>query len=265
MTDEGEARLGLDAHQRTVMHRVLREEGASREHVVVYLSGAHAYGFPSPDSDLDLKAIHIAPTRLLLGLGRVVPTHDRMGIEEGVEIDYTSNELGHALDGVLRGNGNFLERVLGDAVIVRGPLLDSLVPLVQRSLSRRVLSHYRGFANNQRTELARRPTVKKLLYVLRTTLTGIHLLEAGEMLTDVRLTAPAHAIGGVDELVERKRAGERTPLQSEELARWSSRLDALFDALDLAAARSRLPAESPNVAELDAWLIQVRRSRLEST
>jgi RNA repair pathway DNA polymerase beta family len=35
-----------------VMKRVLREEEARREHIVVYLSGAHAYGFPSPDSDL---------------------------------------------------------------------------------------------------------------------------------------------------------------------------------------------------------------------
>ena len=42
-----------DAH-RAVMARVLDEEEAQREHVVVYLSGAHAYGFPSPDSDLDL-------------------------------------------------------------------------------------------------------------------------------------------------------------------------------------------------------------------
>jgi hypothetical protein len=31
------------------------------------LSGAHAYGFPSPDSDLDLKAIHVAKTADLLG------------------------------------------------------------------------------------------------------------------------------------------------------------------------------------------------------
>jgi predicted nucleotidyltransferase len=45
------------------MQRVLEEEQARREHVVVYLSGAHAYGFPSPDSDLDLKAIHVAKQR----------------------------------------------------------------------------------------------------------------------------------------------------------------------------------------------------------
>ena len=88
MTDA--ARLGVDTHALDVMMRVVAEEGAAREHVVVYLSGAHAYGFPSPDSDLDLKAIHVAPTAALLGLASPAPTHDRMGFVSGVEIDYTS-------------------------------------------------------------------------------------------------------------------------------------------------------------------------------
>src|SRR5439155_222433 len=86
---------GLTEHQAAVMERVLAEEDARRTHVVVYLSGAHAYGFPSPDSDLDLKAIHIEKTEALLGLDPPIATFDRAEIIEGVEIDYTSNELGH--------------------------------------------------------------------------------------------------------------------------------------------------------------------------
>src|SRR6185369_11024667 len=91
----------LTEHQRGVMARVIAEEEVRREHVVVYLSGAHAYGFPSPDSDLDLKAIHIAKTEDLLGFDAPPPTADRAEIIDGIEIDYTSNELGHALAGVL--------------------------------------------------------------------------------------------------------------------------------------------------------------------
>ncbi|MCC7541618.1 MAG: nucleotidyltransferase domain-containing protein, partial [Deltaproteobacteria bacterium] len=103
----------LSPSQRAVARRVIDEESHAREHVVVYLSGAHAYGFPSPDSDLDLKAIHVVPTRALLGLAAASSTSDRIGIEDDIEIDYTSNELGHALRGMLHGNGNYLERVLG--------------------------------------------------------------------------------------------------------------------------------------------------------
>lgn len=46
----------LDPKQRAVADRVLDQESAARRHLVASLSGGHAYGFPSPDSDLDLKA-----------------------------------------------------------------------------------------------------------------------------------------------------------------------------------------------------------------
>src|SRR4029079_16750085 len=86
------------------------------------LSGAHAYGFPSPDSDLDLKAIHVAKTSALVGFDPPQPTVERTEILEGVEIDYTSNEIAHALSGILNGNGNFIERVLGRSAFASSPL-----------------------------------------------------------------------------------------------------------------------------------------------
>ncbi len=49
----------LTSHQAAVVEEFLAEEKAKRTHLVISLSGAHAYGFPSPDSDFDLKAIHI--------------------------------------------------------------------------------------------------------------------------------------------------------------------------------------------------------------
>src|SRR5262249_37465146 len=132
----------VSQHQQAIGDRVIAEESARREHLVIYLSGAHAYGFPSPDSDLDLKAIHIAKTSSLVGLEPPQPTFDRAEIIEGVEIDYTSNELAHALAGILHGNGNFLERVLGRAVMTEAPMLEGLRPLVKATLSRRVHKHY---------------------------------------------------------------------------------------------------------------------------
>ncbi len=252
----------LTAEQVAVSSAVLREEEARREHLVVYLSGAHAYGFPSPDSDLDLKAIHIAPTADLLGFALPVPTVDRAEILEGVEIDYTSNELAHALSGILGGNGNFLERVLGRTVPHASPLLSELRPLVQRALSRRVHRHYRGFAMNQLGELAKKPTAKKLLYVLRTTLTGIHLLETGQLETDLTRIMGDYGIGDASELVERKRAGERVALEPAQLEAWQPRVAKLFDRLDRARESSLLAEAPPNERELHEWLLTVRRARL---
>lgn len=252
----------LTGHQNTVMERVLREEEARREHLVVYLSGAHAYGFPSPDSDLDLKAIHIASTESLLGFEPPAPTVDRAEVLEDVEIDYTSNEIAHALVGILNGNGNFLERVLGRLVPLVSPVLADLRPLVRRALSRRVHRHYRGFALNQRRFLEREPSVKKLLYVLRTTLTGIHLLRTGELEPDLTAIMREYDLADAAGLVERKRAGERTGLDPELLAAWTPRLDALGTRLDEAREASPLPEEPPNEAELRAWLLALRRQRL---
>ena len=253
----------LDPHQLAIARRVIAEESARREHVVVYLSGAHAYGFPSPDSDLDLKAIHVAPTARLLGLAPPAPTVDRAEIVDGVEIDYTSNELAAALAGVLRGNGNFLERILGEASLVTaGNLIEPLRDVARGALSRRVHRHYRGFAESQLRELDRAPTVKRLLYVLRTASTGTHLLRAGVLTTDLARLADELGLSGVPELIERKRAGERTPLDAAERDRWRARVADVLERLDEARDRSPLPEEPPNGAEVESFLVAVRRARL---
>lgn len=247
----------LTQGERAVMQRVLTEEEAQRNHLVVYLSGAHAYGFPSPDSDLDLKAIHVAPTRALLGFTVPVATIDRAEVLEGVEVDYTSNELA----GILQGNGNFIERVLGRTSALSSPLLAELRPLVQRSLSTRVHRHYRGFAQNQLRALEQQPTVKKLLYVLRTAVTGIHLLETGELEADLSRLMDRYALADAATLIERKRAGERTPLDSSQIEAWHPRIEALFHRLDHAFDHGVLPPAPPNEAELLEWLLEVRRAR----
>jgi len=252
----------LTVDQARVAERVVAEESAGREHVVVYLSGAHAYGFPSPDSDLDLKCIHVAPTAALLGLDAVQPTFDRAGIEEGVEIDYTSNELGPVLQRLLEGNGNFLERVLGHATIVGSALLDELRPLAQASVSLRCHRHYRGFATSQIRDFAHGPSAKRALYVLRTALTGMHLLREGTLVTDVNELLDAYGFADARELVLRKREGERVELTADEQARWHGRLGAAIEQLDEVRTRSALPADAPNRAEVSDWLVDVRRARL---
>ena len=102
----------MTPHERTIATAFLAAAGQKRETVVAALSGAHAYGFPSPDSDLDLKAIHIASTRALLGLRAETPPIEHTEFIEGVEVDYSSHEIGMVLASVLKGNGNFIERIL---------------------------------------------------------------------------------------------------------------------------------------------------------
>jgi predicted nucleotidyltransferase len=254
----------LDGKAREVAIRVVAEEEARRRHVVVALSGAHAYGFPSPDSDLDLKAVHLAPVRNLLGLSPQVETFERMEVIDGVEVDYTSNELRPVIAGILQGNGNFIERVLGALLPHTTPDNDELRVLVQAALSRRVHRHYRGFAASQRKafETGGSPTAKQLLYVLRTALTGVHLLLTGELRVDLRTNIDEHGFADARDLIEAKRQGERVVLDPAMRAAWMPRLDGLFDLLDRARTSSPLPEEPANHAALDQWLVATRMRHL---
>lgn len=251
----------LDAHTQSVLEGVVAEENARRAHLVIALSGAHAYGFPSPDSDLDLKSIHVESTSRLLGLTTPAAHVDRMEIVDGVEIDYTSNELKPALLGVLHGNGNYIERILGNLLVHAGADLASLKPLVRAALSRRIAGHYLGFAKSQRDAFAKETTAKKLLYVLRTALTGVHALRAGELVTDLSELCEPLGFPGARDLIATKRKGERVKLEGAEVAHWESEADRAIALLRAAPEASVLPPETPEAAarELEAWLLDVRR------
>ncbi|MEO7327467.1 MAG: nucleotidyltransferase domain-containing protein [Minicystis sp.] len=253
----------LSPHQRAIMERVIREEQAKRSHLVIALSGAHAYGFPSPDSDLDLKSIHTDPTARVLGLHSGTPHVDRMEVIEGVEIDYTSNELKPVILGILQGNGNYLERVLGPLLPFVSPELAELRPLVERSLSKRLFRHYLGFATSQLKAFQADGggSAKKLLYVLRTALTGAHALRTGTIVTDLQALLDDHGLPEARALIAEKRAGEKTRLSPELSARWLGEVNRVFTALELAHLRSHLPTEPDTGAALEDWLLSERRKR----
>jgi uncharacterized protein len=254
----------LSEHQRAVAARVLAEEGGRRRHIVVSLSGAHAYGFPSPDSDLDVKAVHLDPARKLLGFPSLSHAAERLEVIDGVEMDYSSNELGAVLLGVLKGNGNYIERFLSGYTF--SEVDDTLVALVRGALSRRVHRHYAGFGTQQRLEWEKtqRTSAKKLLYVLRTTLTGAHLLRTGEVVTDVTQLLERFGFGEALELVQQKTRGEKTVLPDDMIARWQARVPAAFEVLDQARDASVLPEAPTNSDALEDWLVRTRFAELRS-
>jgi hypothetical protein len=250
----------LGEHAAAVLERAVAEESAKRRHLVISLSGAHAYGFPSPDSDLDLKAVHVEETARLLGLGNVTLSFARLEIVDGVEIDYTSNELKPVLLGVLHGNGNYIERLLATLAPSAAPELDALRPLVRAALSRRIAGHYLGFATSQREAFAKDATAKKLLYVLRTALTGAHALDTGEIVVDLSEVCEPYGFGEARELIEAKRKGEHVKLGAVDAARWQAQADRAIARLRASIDASPLPAEPPeaSVRALSAWLLEAR-------
>jgi len=252
----------LTPKQAEVARAFVADRERERKHLVIYLSGAHAYGFPSPDSDLDLKCVHIAPTAQLVGLNPPDDPPDRIDIVEGVELDYGSNELSPVLRGVLKGNGNFAERILGNLALGGDlALLAKARAVVKPLMCRRLARHYGGFATSQLRAFDEKPSAKRALYVLRTAATGRHALAHGEIVTDVARLGefvPAE----IAELLAIKQRGERSELTADEVKVWRGRLTAAIDAVDSAWPTSVLPPEPPPdaVAALDEWLRETRRA-----
>ena len=251
----------LSDHQGEVARRFIEARERERAHLVVYLSGAHAYGFPSPDSDLDLKCVHVAGTRELVGLVPYEEPKDVIEVVEGVELDYGSNELSPVLRGAIKGNGNFLERILGELVLGGDrALLDEARAVVKPLLSRRVAKHYGGFAASQLKAFDQKPSAKRALYVLRTAATGRCMLARGEVVTDVARLGD-FVPREIDELLAIKRTGERQELARDHAQAWRTRLVEAIDAVDAAWPSSVLPEHPPQSAidAVDAWLRGVRK------
>lgn len=230
------------------------------------VTGAHHYGFPSPDSDLDLKGIHLAPTDSLLGLDDPVETRDRLEIFEAVECDFTSHEAKKALKLLLAGNGNMLERIMSPFQLYETGELDELRQLAMNSLSKRFFNHYRGYFKGMCTEHLRNenPRAKTLLYSYRVALTGVHLLTTGKLEADINITAVEYGFGDIVDLVAFKREqGEKSALPSEKDEAFKSRWPELENLLDRACDESHLPDEPPNRDEISQWLKAKRLKSVE--
>lgn len=252
--------------QRAVAERVVAEEVSKRETLVISLCGAHAYGFASVDSDLDLKGVWAAPSRRLLGLGGTPGAIDRSEWIAEIEVDFTVNELTQVVRGVLEGNGNMLERIMDPRPLYAAPELAELREHTRQSLSQRSYAHYRGFAHSQREAVGlidrAAPKAKKVLYVLRTTITGAHLLETGEVVPDLSKLYAKYGFPEVPELIAHKREAEQGVLPSEWIEKVPSLLDRAFARLDQALERSVLPEQPSNEAALERWLIDYRIATL---
>jgi predicted nucleotidyltransferase len=233
--------------------------------LAVGLTGSHLYGFPSPDSDLDLKGLHLAPIDAVLGLDPLTETHDRLQIFEGVECDLTTHEARKAIALLLRGNGNMLERLLSPYQLYPGPMADRLAALARGSISRKFFNHYAGFFKGMCREYDRleKKTAKKMLYCYRVAMTGTHLLKTGSLECNVTQLAQQYGHPLVDELVALKmNTAEKVALTPELDARYRAAWPDLDALIKTAMDNSTLPDTPTNKADWAAWLIAARKAQL---
>jgi predicted nucleotidyltransferase len=211
----------------------------------VTVSGAHLYGFPSPDSDIDLRGCHLLPLRDVVGLSPPAgETVERKLDLAGIEVELVSHDLGKYLRLLVKNNGYVLEQIFSPLVVMGEEFLAELRPLARRCITRHHYHHYRGFLATQRKMLEKQQPkiVKTLLYAYRVVLTGIHLLRTGEIEANLPRLAELYDKTFVSDLIARKRQ-EKIAAPELDWLFHEAQLTVLESELDRAFAESPLPED----------------------
>src|SRR2546429_6423072 len=217
----GRIRMTIDSR----LHRIV----AAQPYPLLFatISGAHLYGFPSADSDFDLRGAHVLPLENVVGLAVRDETVEDSRVIGGLEMDIVSHELRKFFGLLLKKNGYVLEQLFSPLIVQTTPEHAELKAIAGGGANRTGVitkhhsHHYFGFAETQwKLFLKESPRrVKPLLYVYRVLLTGIYLMQTGEVEANLLKLNELFRLSYIDELVKRKLAGpEQSNLPDTEIA-----------------------------------------------
>ena len=229
--------------------------------VFATVSGAHLYGFPSADSDYDVRGVHLMSLHEALSMKEATGTIESAGVEHGVEIDLVTHEVRKFMGLMLRPNGYVLEQLLSPIVIRTTPEHEELRALAPACITRFHANHYLGFARNQYDLFSREdpPRVKPLLYVFRVLLTGIELMRTGVIEANIVRLNDSHGLSYLDDLIARKIDGaEKSRLSMGDLEFYTREYERLSALLVEEAGRTHLPEKATAHDALNDLLLRLR-------
>lgn len=225
------------------------------------ISGAHLYGFPSPDSDYDLRGVHVLPLPEVIGLESGPETLEVAEDREGLELDLVTHDVKKFFALLLRKNGYMLEQLYSPLIVHTTPEHEELKAIAKGCITRYHVHHYLGFAETQwklfNKEQPRR--VKPLLYVFRVLLTGIRLLRTSEMEANLPALNEEFKLPYVPDLITRKLAGlECSVLEGDDVSYFETEYQRLRAILEDTATQSTLPEKPTAKPALNELLVRVR-------
>lgn len=228
--------------------------------VFATISGAHLYGFPSRDSDWDIRGVHILPTQEVLGL---FDTRDTVEKSEKtpVELDVVTHDAKKFFGLLLKRNGYVLEQLYSPLIVKSSVEHDELKQIATGCITRFHSHHYLGFAATQWSHFEAEipPRVKPLLYAFRVLLTGIRLMNTGQIEANLPRLNEEFRIPYIDDLVQRKTHGnEQGVLTESDVGFYRGEYLRLRSELELSSERSSLPESPTCKQELSDLLVRLR-------
>lgn len=227
------------------------------------LSGAHLYGFDSPDSDYDLRGVHVLPVKEVIGLKMGKDSIDFLNFIQEIELDLVTFDLKKFIQLLLKNNGNVMEQLYSPLLIKTSPEHEELKEIARGCRTRYHAYHYLGLANTQWQLLQKHEPfrVKPLLYVYRSLLTGMYLLESGEVEANLSHLNKHFQLSYIPELIEAKKTGpEKGILPEQNLDIYEKEYIRLTRMLKAMIETTELP-ESPSKetkAALHDFLVRLR-------
>ena len=105
------------------------------------ISGAHLYGFPSPDSDYDLRGAHILPLPEVVGLDLRRETIEVSEVWEGLQLDLVTHDIKKFFSLLLKKNGYVLEQLYSPLVVHTTPEHKELKAIAKNCFTRHHAHH----------------------------------------------------------------------------------------------------------------------------
>jgi predicted nucleotidyltransferase len=232
--------MSIDAFSRNTIIDIRRDKiVAAQPHPLLFatVSGAHLYGFPSPDSDFDLRGVHILPLKSVVGLVTKDETIEDSRVFEGAEMDIVTHDVKKFFGLLLKKNGYVLEQLYSPLIVHATPAHEELKAIVHNCITRNHAHHYFGFAETQWNLFLKenQKRVKPLLYVFRVLLTGINLMRTGRVEANLLSLNEEANLPFIADLVRFKLTGpEKAVLKEAELSYYENQYKSLLPAARVA-------------------------------
>ncbi len=225
------------------------------------VSGAHLYGFPSHNSDYDLRGVHVLPVNEIIGLLPLKETIETAELKKGLDLDLVTHDLKKFINLMQKNNGYVLEQLYSPIVIHSTEEHLELKTLGERCVTKYHAHHYLGFAESQwklynKDEDKR---IKPLLYVFRVLLTGIYLMKTG--LIEANLTAlnEEFKLPYITDLIQKKASfGEKAVMNDKDFSFYESEYERLISLLEEAFKKTKLRETCECKEDLSDFLVRTR-------
>lgn len=225
------------------------------------LSGAHIYGFPSSDSDLDLRGAYLFDKETLLNLWDYKATTVQSPIEkvQGIELDLVCHEISKYVGMIFSGeDGTVLEQIFSPEVIYQDEKFEHFKKIIRKCyITKKLYNHYSSFTRNKIEEFKneKQKKLKTILYALRVAHTGIHLFKSGQIETNLKtLNAEMENLDFINDLITRKIEEQTVIKDAKEIKFLTKQAEEFLIKLEKAHNESNIPDNVRNRYKLEREL-----------